>query len=228
MQYWIGKCAAPNEKSHVIYNGVDVDKFNPDNYSQAGLQFRSKMGIPDTAFVICCIAGFRPEKAHYHIIRGFTALPGHVWLVLAGEGKLRASVEQQVYKAGLDDRVIFTGNLPDVRPLLAASDISLLASTAVETFSLAMLESMSMEVPMIASDIGGLGEAIIPGVTGALFPPGDVTTMHSLLKSMSQDRSLVKEMGVQARNKVISDFSVHVMVKQTEDLLYKVAGRQCK
>ena len=221
-EYWVTKYRFLKDKSIVIYNGVDVVKYDPELYKEKGIEFRSSHHIPDEAFVISCIAGFRPEKGHDHLLRVFHKLPSDAWLILAGDGELREQIEEKIRITGIQDRVILTGNVSEVFQVLSASDITVLSSTAVETFSIAMLESMSMAVPMVASDIGGLSEAIIENETGYLFQSGNEDEMYASIMRVLSDRSETIKMGQCARQLVTRKFSVNVMADETAIMLNKI------
>jgi glycosyltransferase involved in cell wall biosynthesis len=158
------------------------------------------------------------------LITAFGRLGGDVHLFLAGDGERRAAIELLVESSGLADRVHFLGNVADVRPLLKATDVSVLASTAVETFSIAMLESFAMGVPMVAPDIGGLSEAIFQGRTGWIFPAGDADGLTGLLEQAVHDRERLKAMGGHARALVEQKFSKEVMADAMTGLLHDVAS----
>lgn len=217
--YWYRRYPMLRAKSAVVYNGVDVGSYDPGHYTEKGISLRRAHSIPENAFVVSCIAGFRPEKGHINLIKAFSYLPDNSYLMLAGDGKTRSEAESIVAAMGLSDRVFFLGNLSDVRPLLAASSITVLASTAVETFSIAMLESMAMKVPMLASDIGGLSEAIRPGKTGYLVAPGNISELAASLEKMSGDPQAVVDMGDSARKLVESEFSTQAMARETQKVL---------
>jgi len=219
-EYWYRRYAFLKDRSRVVYNGVDISRY--ERSEAMGNEFRHQYGIADSVFLIGCIAGFRPEKGHQILVDAIKQVSGDVVLVLAGEGETRAIVEGKVRENGLQDRVRFVGNLSDVRPLLSACDLTVLASTAVETFSIAMLESMAMGVPMLATDIGGLSEAILPGQTGVLVQPGDVGELAVAIQKLVEQSDLVKEMGRRARALVEQEFSVNVMARETADLLSQV------
>jgi glycosyltransferase involved in cell wall biosynthesis len=114
------------------------------------------------------------------------------------------------------------GNVSDVRPVFAASDVSVLSSIAVESFSIAMLESMAMEVPVIASDIGGLREAIQPGSTGFLVPPGEPDRLSEAIRKAVEDRAGTAKMGKNARLLVARRFTTSTMVAETQKVLSDV------
>ena len=96
--------------------------------------------------------------------------------------------------------------------------------TAVETFSIAMLESMAMGVPMVAPDIGGLSEAIVHDQTGWLYPAGDVDRLADLLAEGARDRAKLRTMGASAHRIVEQYFSRDIMAELTSSLLRSVAG----
>ena len=225
-EYWHRRFPGLAGKSTVIYNGVDTGFFEPSAFVDAGQAFREQHGIPPQAAVVTCIAGFRPEKGHADLLRAFAALPGEPYLLLAGDGTCRASAEALAAELGVASRVRFLGKISDVRPLLSASDVSVLASTAVETFSIAMLESMAMAVPTVTTDIGGLSEAILPGETGDLVPPGDPPRLTAALAKYLDDREHLRAMGDKARERVVRCFAEAMMIDSTERLLLTSAGER--
>ncbi len=217
--HWEKKYGECKGKSAVIYNGVDPDYFNPETFKGQGIELRRRLSIPYGARVIACIAGFRREKGHHHLIQAFSALDGKAHLILAGDGIVRKDIEHMVNSMGLSERVHFLGTVSDVRPVLAATDLSVLASTAVETFSMAMLESMAMEVPVVATAIGGLAEAIENGETGYIVEVGDVRSLTEAMRVGAEVVGRAREMGKKARRRVQEEFTRKLMVDKTESEL---------
>ncbi len=222
--HWIAKFPFLREKSTVIYNGIDVSHFDPLVAGERGVSLRRSLGISDDHIVISCIAGFRREKGHQDLIQAIAPCDEDTYLILVGDGETRNDVEMQVRRAGVENRVRFLGCLSDVRPVLSASDVTVIASTSVETFSIAMLESMSMGIPVIATKIGGLSEAISPGKTGELVPPGDPHTLCAAISRITEDKQKLVEMGWAARERVVKHFNRALMVRKTEQLLLSVAN----
>lgn len=220
--FWIRKYGELRKKSVVIYNGVDTERYSSERMPQSRSMWRQENGIPSDAAVVTCVAGFRREKGHGILIQAFSRLAPNVYLVLVGDGVLRREVEASIKERGIDLRVRLLGEISDVRPVLAASELTVLASTSVETFSIAMLESMSMGVPVVATNIGGLGEAIDPGVTGELVEAGSVDALYRVLNAMLSDRDRLHKMGQRARRAVEKTFSKSVMVERTEEMLINV------
>lgn len=224
-EYWLERYPFLTKASSVLYNGVDPAILDPKYDAKPAVPGRDSLGIPVDAFVIVCVAGFRKEKGHHILVKAVSRLDEEVYLIFAGDGDLRPAIEKQVEEAGLGQRTRFLGVVNDIRMVLSIADVSVLASTAVETFSMAMLESMAMQVPVVGSDIGGMSEAVIPGKTGFLVVPGDVDDLSAKLAELSADRSRAIEMGAAGRRLVMQSFSKHRMVDETTELLLAVAGK---
>lgn len=223
-EYWLVRYPFLARMSSVIYNGVDPAVLDPERVTVPPPQRRAELDIPNNAFVVACIAGFRKEKGHYLLVDALNRIDADVYTVFAGDGELRSSIEKQVEAVGLGQRTRFLGVVDDVRSVLSIANVSVLASTAVETFSMAMLESMAMRVPVVGSDIGGMSEAIIVGSTGQLVAPGDVEGLSATLAEFVADPVRTAAMGVAGRNLVMQSFSKDRMVAETTQLLQAVAG----
>jgi glycosyltransferase involved in cell wall biosynthesis len=217
--HWVRKYPELERLAFVVHNGVAPERFRRQEFVESAKQLRKAFGIPEKATVFASIAAFRPEKGHNLLIEAFSRLPDNAFLVLAGDGEKRGVMERFVSEIGLTDRVRFLGNIPDTRPLIATSQATVLASTAVETFSMAMLESMAMGVPMIAPVIGGLPEAIVHGSTGLLFPVGNVAELAECMRFVLENPEEGLRMGQLAEMKVAREFTLTQMVEKSEDVL---------
>ncbi len=226
--YWLRQQPKLEQKSTVIYNGIDTEKFKQDQFIDEALVLRKKLNIPDNVIVFTSIAGFRPEKGHKDLLDAFSKTSDSNHLLLAGDGVCRADIEKQIDTLKIGKRVHLLGNLSDVRPVLALSDISVLSSVAIETFSIAMLESLSMETPMISSNIGGMSEAIIEGKTGYLFKPGNVRALLVSMEEISADRELLHEFGKSGRKLVQKKFTQELMSSKTGKLLCELYDQRDK
>lgn len=217
-RYWGKRFPELKRSSVVIYNGINTDFFDKKDYITQGASLRQNLDIPDTAPIITCIAGFRKEKGHQYLIEAFEKLTQRAYLLLVGEGITRPFIESLVREKNIGSWVRFLGELSDVRPVLAETDVTVLASTS-ETFSMVMLESMSMAVPMIATDTGGMSEAIISGETGDLVLPLDSTSLAKALLPYVANREYAAKVGLRARAMVVKKFSKKLMVQETEKVL---------
>jgi glycosyltransferase involved in cell wall biosynthesis len=222
--YWESRYPFLVGRSDVVYNGVDTAWFEPTKFQHEGSIFRNELNIPEQGVVLACIARFAPEKGQHLLVAACASLDQRsVHLVFAGDGPLRAEVEGQVKRLGLADHVRFIGNVSDVRPLLAATDLLVLPSTAVETFSMAMLEALSMATPVLGSDIGGMGEAVLENETGALVQAGDIADLTRRIGTLTADRGRLESMGARGRELVVEQFSEALMVENTASIIRRVA-----
>lgn len=222
-EYWVAGYPFLYDKSVVIHNGVDTSYFNPSQFREDGKELRRSLGIPDDASVVSCLAGFRKEKAHHILVKAFGEVELNSYLLLAGDGETRTQIEILVQRMELTNRVKFLGEVQDVRPVLAASDVSVLASISVETFSIAMLESMSMSVPVVATHIGGLSEAVVSGKTGELVRPGSPKMLRTAIEQILNNVARHEKMKIRSRQIVIERFSKENMVSNTESFFTQIS-----
>lgn len=221
-QYWIKKNPSLSQHSHVIYNGIDAEHFNPTQWSEKADALRQRLKIASHTPVVACIAGFRPEKGHLILLDAIASLDHKPCLVLAGDGPLRSSIQRCISENNLENHVKLLGNVEDIRPLLAMSNLTVLPSI-VETFSMAILESMCMGVPVLATDVGGAREVIIPSRTGFLVKTEDKFALTQGLKTALKDLKQLKEIGKIGRRLVLDKFEKKVMVSMTGDILKATA-----
>ena len=223
--FWQGLFSYLKGRTIVIYNGVDTHHFDRERVFAEAINLRSLHRIPEDAIIFACVAAFRTEKNHASLVTAIAKMDSSEnapYLLLAGEGPEKKTIQKIVNDYNISDRVFFLGNLADVRPLMAAADLSIIASTAIETFSIAMLESMSMCCPVVSTDIGGHKEAIFPGISGDIVLTGSVNDLESVLRKYITDKSTLKKMGLNARELVLKEFSVEKMVKNTEKLIREI------
>lgn len=111
----------------------------------------------------------------------------------------------------------------DVRLHIASCDVMVLPSHAIETFSIAALESMALGKPLLLTRIGGAAEQVTPGLNGFLFEPGDIDALTGHLKALA-DKDLRSRMGMQAAKVVRDQFTLEKMVARYAEELEKVLG----
>jgi len=213
-------------RTHMIYNGVDVSHFDPADFEGGIAQTREAMGFGAGDRVVGICAVLRPEKAHIDLLAAVERLrkEGQRWKVLiVGDGPMRDRIERETVRLGLEGDVRITGFQSDVRPWLAACDVIALPSTAIETFSIAALEAMAMERPMIMSDIGGAREQVAHGVQGMLFPAGNVKALSDCLRAC-WDENRTRQMGAAARYRVEREFSMKAMIDRYVALFRLILG----
>jgi glycosyltransferase involved in cell wall biosynthesis len=225
-RYWLrrGVCSRRNE---VIYNGVDTGHFHNASLAEK-LACRKSYGISAADYLIGISAVLRPEKNHLQLVDAVAALrsmgvPARILMI--GDGPMRGAVETRARELGVATYVSITGFKQEVRPFIAACDVMVLCSVAVETFSLAALEAMAMGKPVIHAKLGGAAEMITSGSNGFLFPAGNTDALVNSLFALAR-RSLAEQMGGVARVIVESRFSEDAMVDRYEKMLLKVCAER--
>jgi len=217
--YWGARFPELRPHAVVVHNGVDTRLFHAPDFTDAGQQLRRELGIAKSAPALACIAGLRPEKGHRILLEALKRAPRDTHLLLAGDGPERPLLESVARASGLESNIHFLGNVRDVRPVLAAVDTTILASTAVETFSMAMLESMAMGRPVIGSRLGGMDEAVKHGETGLLVPSGDPDALAAAIRTVVHDPAARTAMGVHSRRLVVREFTREKMLESTRRVL---------
>jgi glycosyltransferase involved in cell wall biosynthesis len=144
-------------------------------------------------------------------------------LVITGEGPLRAELESQANELGIAQFVRFTGNLADVRPVLAMLDVFVLPSLYIETFSNAALEALAMRTPVVLSRIAGAPEMIDDGVEGYLIEPQALASqLPQMLTTLASDPDLRERMAANARRRVECQFGLQEMVDRYASIVERL------
>lgn len=205
----------------VIHNGIDTGYFTDNFTLEDKVAVRERFGFDADDYVVGLCAALRPEKAHVDFLRAIArlraaGLPARALLI--GEGPERAFITAQIDRLGLSGNAVLTGLQADVRPAIASCDVMVLTSHAIETFSIAALESMAMAKPMVQTQIGGADEQIFPGVNGFLYQPGDIGALTMHLTALAEPRFRTK-LGQTAAQTVREQFTLDKMVENYTTLL---------
>jgi glycosyltransferase involved in cell wall biosynthesis len=178
-----------------VHNGVhDV---------AASLQARPGEGPPR----LVVVARLDVPKDPFTLLRALSALSAQPWtLEWIGDGPRRAAAEQLAAALGLADRCRFVGARDDVAERLAQASI-LVLPTDREGLPLCVLEGMRAGLPVVASAVGGIPEAVLPGRTGFLVPPADARALARALASLLDDAALRTRLGAEGRRRYLDCFS---------------------
>ena len=127
--------------------------------------------------------------------------------LLVGDGPLREDVTAAVHGAGLEDDVVLAGERRGLGALLAGADVFVLASRS-EGLPISVLEAMAAGLPVVASDVGGVAEAVVDGKTGLLVPPGDSGALAEALHALLGDPASRRTMGAAGRARARAHFDL--------------------
>ena len=222
-RFWVDADRQAHDNSSVIYNGVDSAWFEPVVAFEDAKRLRTRLGVSPKALLIGTVGQMRPEKNQEVLLttlRRLRVARVDAHLVIAGDGPLRDFLARRAVELEVADRVSFIGEVDDVRPVLTALDVFVLPSTAVESFSNAALEAMAIGRPVILSDIGGAREMIDDGVEGYVVSPTELPArLPALLSALYADQRKRQQMGLAARRRAETSFSVAAMLANYRALL---------
>jgi len=144
----------------------------------------------------------------------------------SGDKEYVEGLVKEVGKAGLGDHVYFLGPVPnrEMPALMRAADIIAYATREGEGIPRALLEGMACGKPVVATEVAGIPEAVIDGVTGFLVKPRDIVALADRLSILLMDDSLRREMGLRARKHVETEFNYDTVIPKIASLLREVAS----
>jgi glycosyltransferase involved in cell wall biosynthesis len=214
----------PPEKFVVIPNGVALPDVSDTPPRATLLQ---QLGLPADAKLIAAVGRLWPQKRIKDLIWAADLLKcvrDDVHLLVIGEGPQRWRLEQFRRQCQIEDRVHFLGERNDVLRLLPHCECLWLGS-GYEGQSNAILEAMSVGLPVIASDIPGNRDLVVPEQTGYLFTVGDRAGLAKWTKHLLEHPELAKAMGAAGRQRVAQEFSIPHMIARHAELYERLTAR---
>lgn len=217
---WQREFAIPDDRLHVIVNGIDTTLFRPN--AAARQVVRSRYGMPPDAPLLIAAGRLEYEKGIQLAVQAVRVLRPRfpsLRLLIAGDGVYRTELERAA--AGLGDAVMFAGYVPnkELPELLAAADLFLMPTLRDEGLPMSALESLACGVPLVANRGGGVVNAIDDGCTGFLVPMGDIDALVAATERVLMNDTLRSTMMQAARNVAVARFSRESMVAETERVL---------
>jgi len=206
------------KKIHTVYNGIETDIFCPDQEQRT--RTRSALNISDEERVLLFFSFVTKQKGLHLLIRALPdilKLNPQVKLMVVGTGDYLFDTKKMVKQSGLGKNVIFTGYIPreEAPHYINASDLFVLPTLRQEGMPFSILEAMSCQKPVIASNIGGILSVIDDGINGLLIPPGNVDELVKKTLSILENKDLAQKLAANAREKVVQEFSLEIMTEQT-------------
>lgn len=231
LQRWlIRDVGIPPARVTWIPNGIDVTLYDATGSTRQDRQLLSKFA-PAGSVLIGTVGRLDAVKDQTGLLDAFgqlcQQLPARrerLRLVIVGEGAQRELLEAKIASAGLADQVQLLGTRSDVAALLGEFDIFVLSSIA-EGMPGAILEAMASSLPVVATRVGGVGEVVVDGSTGALVAPSDPAALAGALRGYVEDEALRHEHGHAGRKRVEHEFSLSVMLAAYTSLYNDVLAR---
>jgi len=196
------------ESFEIVHYGIEPDGL-PRPYTKAEPR-------------LLCVGRLIPIKGHIVLLRAFAEarreLPG-LRLDVAGRGPLEPALRALAKELGVDDAVHFLGHVSPVQRALEDAAVVVVPSMG-EGFGMVALEAMERARPVIAAEIGGLGELVEDGVTGLLVPAGETEPLRSAMVELGSDLGRAARMGEAGRRRALDRFLQERCTDRTE-LLYR-------
>lgn len=211
--YLIDEYGLPADKVTLVYQGTEIDRFQPSVEGRA--ESLKRYALPDNSFpVLGCIGSFEERKGLNVLIETVRQLADgplpQVHAMLVGDGPDEAILKQQVNELAIENHVSFFPftRQPDI--VFERLDITVLSSLYKEGLPNVLLESMAMSVPVVASRIAGVPEIVIEAETGYMVEPGDAKDLATGIEKLAADANACRKMGENGRALVVRSHDKHV------------------
>jgi len=201
----------PRERLVAIRNGIDLSAFAAP--ADVGA-VRESLGLGSDDVVAVHVGAMVERKGHSVALHAMPAIlerEPRLRYVFLGEGVLEERLRREADGLGVSDFVVFAGFRRDVAEVLAASDLLILPSD-VECLPLVILEAMASGLPVVASDVGGVSEAVVDGVTGRLIGPRDPSGLAAAVLDVLASGGRRGEMGEAGRRRARDEFDINACV----------------
>jgi glycosyltransferase involved in cell wall biosynthesis len=200
-----------DRKLSCIYHGLDVGRYRPNG------------GPPPGRPVVVAVGQLKEKKGFAHLLDACRLLKDRGYDLdchIIGEGPLRAALEAQIRRLGLEDRVALRGALPHDAVIEAYRRATLFVLPCVtgangdrDGIPNVILEAMAMGLPVVSTDHSGIPEVVENGVDGLLVPPADAAALAGALARLLDDAAARRDLGAKAREKVAERFDAERNVR---------------
>jgi len=218
----------PKRKISLLHNCIIVDRYRKDPSDR---RFKAELGIDDNDVLIGNIGRLSPEKGQADFLLAAHAVlkrSRNAKFILAGIGPDQHSLERLAERLGIRNSVLFAGYRKDMQSVYNSLDL-VVQSSYTEGLPNVLLESLLMEVPVIATDVGGTPEIITDQDTGILIRPGSVEEMADKIIMYLDNPQLFWSMARRGRSHVTNEFDFAKRTKK-EEMIYQelmMRGRGC-
>lgn len=209
----------PTNKIELLYNAVDVKKFDPAKADRN--KVRNEFKVSDNKILIGMIARFSPGKGHEEFLQSAKALSSKykdlIFIVVGeasrGEDEYANSIKSMAEKLGIKN-IIFAGFRSDTPDVLSAFDIFIFPSHA-EAFGIALIEAMAMEKASVCSNSDGVLDIAVYGETNLLFENKNADDLAKKTELLINDTNKRLQMSKAARQRVIEKFDIEIIMDKT-------------
>ncbi len=218
----------PAGRIHQIHCGIDVARFHPHRTPEA-MALREELGCSSSNVLFGVVGMFeRPRgKGQFEFLEAAEKVArryAFARFVLVGKGGLQEELQAVIRQSGLSGKASMIGFREDIPTLMSALDVLVHPTTGTEAFPLVVLEAFASGKPVIASNVDGIPEQVVPEVHGLLVPRGNVDALASAMELLAVDPHLRHCMGLAGRARVESDFTREILGQRFEALYLSLVG----
>lgn len=199
-------------KMFVVENGIKLEKGRHTNYDKD----RVISQYIKSSFSICIVGRLSKEKGHEYLIEAVRLLKdkgNNIKLIIIGEGDLLNELQAKVRHLYLQDHVMFLGYLENATVYIRHFDVFVLSSLT-EGMPITLLEAMQENVPIVATNVGGIPDIIGNGEAGLLVPPSDPGALASGIECILENPAIIKPLTDCAASRLKQYYSSEVMAKK--------------
>ncbi|MDB4905900.1 MAG: glycosyl transferase group 1 [Gemmatimonadetes bacterium] len=217
---WMVNRGMPRDRTAVLYNPVDVSRFRPDAALRAAS--RRQFGFRDDDVVVGYLGRFDEQKGVRmlpEVLERAMKQDANIRALWVGHGEEGADIEERIRTSSHHDRHVIAPWSAEIISAYAAMDVVAFPSMRHEAFGRVSIEAQSFEIPVLASNVGGVPESMRDGETGVLLPAGDVEAWTSALVALAGDPERRRRMGRAGRELVTSLFAAPRIAESFDALL---------
>ncbi len=214
------------EQVEVVPLGLDLDRFVHPPPTRAGL--RASLDIPSGTPLLGIVGRLVSVKDHPTLFRALRLLGegnGSPHLVVVGDGEQREGLEQLAHRLGLASRIHFFGWRNDLEAILGDLDVVICCSRNEGT-PVALIEAMAAGVPVLSTDVGGVGDLVDHERTGWLVPPGDPAALAQGLWALLADSALRARLAASGRSVALARHDLKGLIHRIEALYSAVMAEK--
>lgn len=224
MRNYLLSIGISSEQVITIHNAIDVEDFKKKN--EVG-DIRAELNLSSDVPIVGVVGRINKEKGHNILLlvakRAISKIKGAHFLIV-GEGPEKNNLEVLAEKLGIKNNIIFLGQRNDIKNIYKTIDL-LVSMSYREGLPNVILEAQAMEVPVIATDVGGVGEIIDNGVNGLLYRPRDIDGIADGIYTLLTDSNIAAKFAREGRRIICEKFSFDERMKKIEKVYLEVMGQ---
>lgn len=211
------------DKISVLHNSIRPQQPATENEAQT---LRSRFGIANDEYLVLAVGRLSKEKAHIDLLAAFSHLQESnpdvkTKMMIVGDGPERARLEAAAESLGCKERVIFAGQVSDVRPFYSAADVFALPSHS-EGAPNVLLEAMAAKIPIVATEVGGMPEMVEHNQSALLVPANDPPALATAIARALTDKDLAQRLTANASALVATRYTPENYVRCLTEIYREV------